>query len=144
MFYPLEHFKKLQSCSHTSLGGRPLNQGSVLSQVSHPGQFFINPTRPKEHNISTNSHQRENNEDLPVIDMGPSWSVTPFLTNFFTNISESPLASLRSLDFQIQVCEGGRFEWTDLALMGVVRTIRHTALYVKSTIFPPNLFDRTQ
>jgi hypothetical protein len=127
---PLEHLKKLQSCSGHHVGGKPLYQEAVLFQVSHPGLFSINPTRPNEPVVSTNS-QRDYNEDLSiVIDTGASWSVTPFLMDFVSSINESCLDSLHSLDGQIQVCGKGTVQWTVQDQMGVVRTLRHTGLYV--------------
>jgi hypothetical protein len=140
---PLEHFKRLESCSGLTVGGKPLYQESVLFQVTHPGLFSIKPTRPNEPVVSTNS-QRDNNEDLPiVIDMGASWSVTPFLMDFVSSIEESSLDSLHSLDGQIQVCGKGTVEWTVQDQMGVVRTLRHTALYVPRAnvrLFPPQTY----
>jgi hypothetical protein len=127
---PMEHLKKLQSCSGHHVGGKPLYQESVLFQVSHSGLFSINPTRPNEPVVSTNS-QRDYNEDLSiVIDTGASWSVTPFLMDFVSSINESSLDSLYSLDGQIQVCGKGTVQWTVQDQMGVVRTLRHTGLYV--------------
>jgi hypothetical protein len=144
---PLEHFKRLESCSGLTVGGKLLYQESVLFQVSHPGLFSINPTRPNEPVVSTNS-ERDNNEDLPiVIDTGASWSVTPFLMDFVSSINESSLDSLHSLDGQYKYAEKGpssgryKTKWvcTNSSAHGLICSQGEC-----STVFPPNLLYGTQ
>ena len=127
---------------------------SLLSKTL-PSVFYFTSNRPF---IPLSAHQHGHTPPSPtcdhtettqsfevpiIIDTGASFSVTPMLSDFVSDIQPSPIGSLQSLDAPIQVHGKGTIEWEVQDKNGTVRTIRTNALYIPTAsvrLFSPQCY----
>lgn len=83
-------------------------------------------------------------DELPIVlDTGASWSITPDLRDFVSDIEPSEMSGLRSLDSNISVHGIGTVEWELEDINGHKRTVRTKALYVPTAeirLFSPQRY----
>jgi hypothetical protein len=80
-----------------------------------------------------------------VIDTGASWSVTPHLSDFCSDLKSCDFEALHSLDADIAVHGVGTVEWTVQDIHGNVRKIQCESLYVPTAavrLFSPQSYFR--
>lgn len=148
--HPLEHYRKFSSDPFLPPGPSLPRRYSILYFASSHDYFAVHqfgaPTGDQ-------SPQPGSPTDLPscqlvneapiVIDTGASWSVTPFLKDFVSDIKPWAHESLQSLDASIPVHGIGTVEWTVQDQDKNVRTFRTTALYVPTAevrLFSPQVY----
>jgi hypothetical protein len=117
------------------------NRVAVLYCSAPPPPFALSANHPNDR--TSPSPQPCPDHEVPiVIDTGASWSVTPCIEDFVSNITDS-FDKLRPLDGSMNVSGSGIVEWTIQDQDGRVKTIRNKALYVPSAgvrLFSPQTY----
>jgi hypothetical protein len=117
------------------------NRFVVLYTVAPP-PFALSVNNPLVNKSSINRPMNFDREVPIVIDTGASWSVTPCIQDFVSEITSS-FEKLQSLDGSIDVSGSGIIEWQIQDQDGILKIIRHRALYVPTAgvrLFSPQTY----
>ena len=139
----LKHYHQLRQWLPTGFCFPSTRQQCCVVMSGRP--FAASAQQPPDVSKTTRrARKRGKKREYPIVlDTGSSWSISPFLADFVTEITTSPHPTIGGVDSDIQVHGVGFVEWEVEDIRGVRLTIRTQALYVPSAkirLFSPQSY----